>query len=135
MLKLYTRTTILVDLHFTIYWESGRCGQQFPPAAFAVDVITESPDLFLQSLDLSCLDRIRAATKYTIYSFGKPVNYEAERSLIWKGLEDSRLSMRGLNATEFDNQLKLMRKRGYQDHIRVEMAVEIEAGDELRNRA
>lgn len=69
-----------------------------------------------------------------MYSFEKPIDYEVERSFIWKGLEGSRLSIRGLNAAEFDNQLKLMKKRGYQDHIRVDMAVEIEAGDDLRNR-
>jgi hypothetical protein len=135
MLKLYTYTTVLVDLRFKIYWDSGRFGHEFPPVAFAAEVVTESIELFLHSLDLSCLDRIRATTRYTMYSFAEPINYEVERSFVWKGLAGgSKLSIRGLSQVEFENQLALMKKRRWRDSIRVEMAVEIKAGTELRNR-
>jgi hypothetical protein len=134
MTELHTRTTLLVDLHFTLYWDCGQHGQQFVPVAFAANVITENPELFLQSLDLSCLDRIRAATRYTKYKFETPINFEVERSFVWKGLEDSKLSIRALGAVELENQLRLMKRRGYQDSVRVEMAVEIEGGTELGNR-
>ncbi|KAL2015680.1 hypothetical protein VTK56DRAFT_5037 [Thermocarpiscus australiensis] len=132
-MELYSGTTLLVDLRFTIYWDSGRSAQRFAPVAFAANVITENLDLFLQSLDSSCFRRIRAAARYTKYKFDKPINYEVERSFIWKGLDDSKLSIRGLSEAEFENQMTLMRKRGYQDHVRVDMAIEIEAGEELYN--
>jgi hypothetical protein len=44
------------------------------------------------------------------------------------------LSMRGLSSTEIARQVDMMRRRGYRDWVRVEMAVEIEAGRELRER-
>ncbi|KAK4135256.1 hypothetical protein BT67DRAFT_351060, partial [Trichocladium antarcticum] len=132
MIELHTRTTLLVDLRFAIYWAGGQYGQRFAPVAFAASVITEEdPALFLRSLDRSCLDRVRAATRYTKYRFETPVNFEVERSFVWKGLEESRLSLRGLSAGELESQLALMRKRGYQDCVRVEMAVEVEGGKEL----
>lgn len=134
MLKLYACATILVDLHFTIHWDGGRHSQAFPPVAFAASVVTEGLVSFLQSLDAECMDRIRAATRYTAYKFDSPVNYEVERYFVWKGLENSKLSTRGISAHEFDSQIRLMKQRGYQDHVRVDMNVEIDAGEELRSR-
>jgi hypothetical protein len=142
MLDLYRHTTILVDLRFTIHWDAGEGNQvqsqKFAPVAFAAELITEdsnsSTDLFIQSLDAACVDRIRAVTQYTMYRFDKPVHFEVERSFVWKGFEKARLSIRGLSSDELWAQLRLMKERGYRDCVRVDMAVEIEAGEELQGR-
>ncbi|KAK3302701.1 uncharacterized protein B0T15DRAFT_422945 [Chaetomium strumarium] len=134
MLDFYRHTIILVDLRFTIHWDAGKQSQRFAPVAFAAELITEDPDLFIQSLDAACQERIRAVTKYTMYRFDKPVNFEVERSFVWKGFEKARLSIRGLSPDELWAQLQLMKTRGYQDCVRVDMAVEIEAGEELRGQ-
>lgn len=159
MMELFSRHALLIDLRFAIYWDGGRRGQKFPPVAFAATVVTDTPELFLRSLDARCLERVRAATRYTAYAFGGDdntapplVNYEVERWFVWnlKGLgglqredadgdgqdgDDARLlSIRGLSAGEMETQLRMVRRRGYRDYVRVEMAVEIEAGQELRDR-
>ncbi|KAK4235328.1 hypothetical protein C8A03DRAFT_36827 [Achaetomium macrosporum] len=134
MLDLHHHATILVELRFTIYWNAGKHSQKFPAVAFAAELITENAELFIQSLDAACQERIRATTKYTMYHFERPINFEVERSFVWKGCEQARLSIRALSSGELSTQLDLMEKRGYQDCIRVEMAVEIEAGEELKDR-
>ncbi|AEO68700.1 uncharacterized protein THITE_2090214 [Thermothielavioides terrestris NRRL 8126] len=113
------------------------CTQKFPPTAFAAALITDpsDPSLFLASLDAACLARIRAATRHTMYAFDEPVHFEVERAFVFGGLEHAaRLPMRGLTAAEVESQVELMRQRGLRDHVRVDMAVEIEAGKELRER-
>ncbi|KAL2127559.1 hypothetical protein VTI74DRAFT_10551 [Chaetomium olivicolor] len=104
---LYDTTPLLIELHYTLYWSSGAHGQKFAPIAFAADLITENPELFLQSLDASCLERIDAATKYTMYKFDKPVNYEVERWFVWEGLEEGRLSIRGLTAGQLEKRYSM----------------------------
>ncbi|KAL2255251.1 hypothetical protein VTK26DRAFT_3753 [Humicola hyalothermophila] len=117
---LYTQTTLLIDLHFTIHLSSPPpsppepihnlpstptpaptthyttsqthvpvsptststsrstftplawtrpTSQKFPPTTFAARVTTDTPSLFLRSIDLACLGRIRAATRYTRWAF------------------------------------------------------------------
>ncbi|KAK4149654.1 hypothetical protein C8A00DRAFT_46756 [Chaetomidium leptoderma] len=155
MLTLYTETPLLIDLHFTLHWSTTTTTNtsgdgitktktnthtqkfQFPPTTFAANVIAdETPELFLHSLDLRCLDRIRAMTRYTVYCFDKPVNYEVERAFLWEGTTRGGrgLAIRGLSAEELGSQLRMVRDRGYRDWVRVDMAVEIEAGEELRRR-
>jgi hypothetical protein len=160
LLNLHTHQPLLIDLHFALHWfptkhlnsdsnlktlTSTPHSQAFPPVTFAADVLTPEPEnwnpsAFLQSLDETCLDRIRALTKYTIYNFIKPVNYEVERWFVWHGVGDpeeegeARVGIRGLSAFELEAQLRMVRERGYRDWVRVEMAVEIEAGRELEGR-
>ncbi|KAH6838537.1 hypothetical protein B0I37DRAFT_419472 [Chaetomium sp. MPI-CAGE-AT-0009] len=168
------------------------------------------PDLFLRSLDSSCLARVRAMTRHTAFRFEKHIDYEVERAFVWAGVggaegeagvdmegmgmgmagmdrmgragmgmarmgmegmgmgmegmggmgigiegmgEDKGsaartgtgtgtgvgavsglLSMRGLSSAEIARQVDMMRRRGYRDWVRVDMAVEIEVGRELRER-
>jgi hypothetical protein len=53
------------------------------------------------------------------------IDYEVERSFVWQGFEDAKLSIRGLSESELRDQLDLVAKRGYRDTILVEMAIEI----------
>ncbi|KAK3295305.1 uncharacterized protein B0H64DRAFT_143993 [Chaetomium fimeti] len=139
------------------------------------------PDLFLRSLDSSCVVRVRAVTRHTPFRFERHVNYEVERAFVWAGVGESgdgggsgvgvedgaggvagagvgfsgvgfgngvgvgfrsgvgsgavsTLSMRGLRGAEIARQVDMMRRRGYRDWVRVDMAVEIEAGRELQER-
>ena len=162
MLELHASTTLLVDLAFTLHWDGGRRRRGFGRTAFAASVATETAEQFLRSLDQSCLARARAATRGTRYRFEAPVNYEVERAFVWAGLDGpcpcqcqcqchqqqqkqqltlqqqqqqqcaTPLSIRSLSAAELESQLRLLRQRGYRDWVRVEMAVEIEAGPELQ---
>ncbi|KAJ4289983.1 hypothetical protein N0V88_006784 [Collariella sp. IMI 366227] len=91
--------------------------QSFPPLTFAATLISDTPTLFLHSIDTACLERIRATTKYTIYKFDKPVNYEVERWFVWIGVDNDnggkdgdeerqgRLSIRGLKLAELECQI------------------------------
>ncbi|EGS20302.1 uncharacterized protein CTHT_0021270 [Thermochaetoides thermophila DSM 1495] len=76
-----------------------------------------------------------------------PVRVEARRGFVWNGVDDEMdlgrekiargtetrgvVSIAGLSTAELEEHLEMMRKRGYRDWVRVEMAVEIEPGDEL----
>ncbi|KAK4098993.1 hypothetical protein N658DRAFT_202723 [Parathielavia hyrcaniae] len=144
--------------------------QTFPPVTFAANILTTrdpsfspdetNPHTFLESLDQACLARIHALTKYSIYCFAEPVDYEVERWFVWHGVGNGvgvgsgvgvkvgdgdergssggggggRVGIRGLSAAELETQLRMVRTRGGRDWVRVEMQVEIEAGWELEGR-
>ncbi|KAK4122981.1 hypothetical protein N657DRAFT_645691 [Parathielavia appendiculata] len=168
-LDLHTHQLLLIHLHFTIHWPATTkqpttqqpatyYSQKFDPVAFAADILTTrnpsfspdeiNPNAFLESLDETCLARIHALTKYTMYRFAQPVDYQAERWFVWHGAPghnnseaaDSRddatgrVGIRGLSAAELEMQLRMVRLRGYRDWVRVEMQVVIETGRELGRR-
>ncbi len=143
MLDFYTPTPLLINLHFTLHHSPPATSassntaslgspkpktQKFPPTTFAADLLTDTPALFLRSLDASCLERIRSATRYTAYRFSTPVNYEVERAFVWAGVGNEGMGcvgMRGLSEGEMETQVRMIRQRGGRDWLRVEMIVEI----------
>ncbi|KAL2139951.1 hypothetical protein VTI28DRAFT_4463 [Corynascus sepedonium] len=108
--------------------------------------VASAADLFLRSLDARCLDQVRTMTRRTPFRFDKPADYEVERAFVWAGMmgpgqqQDEGgggvifLPVRGLSATELGRQIDMVRRRGYRDWVRVDMAVEIEPSEELRRR-
>ncbi|AEO55670.1 hypothetical protein MYCTH_89343 [Thermothelomyces thermophilus ATCC 42464] len=171
MLALHAHTRLLIQLHATLYWtpESGLLrGQKLAPVVFAADVAAvatneddndydfdyecaygygsatgSAVDVFLRSVDASCLDRVRAMTRATAFRFDEPVHYEAERAFVWAGVGGGdggggggggSIPIRGLSAAELGRQVDMVRRRGYRDWVKVEMAVEISAGEELRRK-
>ena len=143
MLTFHTPTPLLINLHFTLHHSTATAPtstnttslgspkpktHKFPPTTFAADLLTDTPALFLRSLDTSCLERIRNATRYTAYRFSTPVNYEVERAFVWAGVGDEGMGcvgMRGLSEGEMEAQVRMVRERGRRDWVRVEMVVEI----------
>ncbi|KAL2173981.1 uncharacterized protein P884DRAFT_264238 [Thermothelomyces heterothallicus CBS 202.75] len=164
MLALHAHTRLLIQLHATLYWTTGSGllrGQKLAPVMFAADVAAvtinegdndhdfdhecaygygsatgSAVDVFLRSVDASCLDRVRAMTRATAFRFGEPVHYEAERAFVWAGAGGGggSIPIRGLSAAELGRQVDMVRRRGYRDWVKVEMAVEISAGEELRRK-
>ncbi len=143
MLTFHTSTPLLINLHFTLHHSPPATPinsnatdlgppklqtQKFPPTTFAADLLMDTPTLFLRSLDTSCLERIRNATRYTAYRFSTPLNYEVERAFVWAGVGDEGMGcvgMRGLSEEEMEAQVRMVRQRGGRDWVRVEMIVEI----------
>lgn len=98
-------------------------------------------EVFLRSVDPNCLDRNRTMTRATAFRFDEPVHYEAEQAFVWAGTDGGSgssiggpISIRGPSAAELGRQLDKIRSREYRDWVRVDMAVEIAAGEDLHRK-
>jgi hypothetical protein len=121
-------TTVLVDLHCTFCWDGGRQQRPFRSLPFAARLFLEDRTTFIRSLDEACKDRLKSSTRHTAYGRHEWINWEAERYLIWQGMEDGRLPLSSLADDELAAQWDLMDKRQWQDSIQVHMTVEIKVG-------
>jgi hypothetical protein len=132
-MELDSLTTSLVELRCTFYWDGAKSHRAFRPLVFAAKLNFETKHTFFRSLDCVCLTRIRDATRLTAYGLCHILNYEVERYFVWKGFEEARLSASSLTECEVQDQAEMLRKRGFQDWIRVDMAIEIQARDGMMN--
>lgn len=130
---LATTRTVLVELRYALYLVRADIRKTFPPLAFAAKLNVDSRSALLRSLDDLCFERIREATKYTVESRCRFTDYEADRYVVWTGLDDAKLPLSTLSDGEVSAQLELMERRGCLDRIRVHMAIEVDtavgAGD------
>jgi hypothetical protein len=123
---LSTTRTVLVELKYAFYLKRADIRRSFPSLAFAARVIVDSRTALLRSLDDLCFERIREATKYSMESRYSFTDYEVDRYVVWNGLDDAKLPLSTLSDQEFKTQLEVMETRGYQDRIRVHMAIEVD---------
>lgn len=118
--------TVLVELRYAFYLVRANIRKTFPALAFAAKLNVDSRSDLLRSLDDACFERIHEATQYTLevgYCF---TDYEADRYVVWTGLDDAKLPLSTLADQDVEAQLELMERRGCQDRIRVHMAIEVD---------
>jgi hypothetical protein len=127
---LSTKKTMLIELKYTFYLKGANIRRTFPTQAFAAQIVVDDRTALLRSLDDVCFQRITEATKFTSYSRCCLSDYEVERYLIWEGLDDAKLSLSGLSDWDFQTQLELVDRRGWQDRLRVHMAFEVDLQDQ-----
>jgi hypothetical protein len=125
---LSTTRTVLVELRYALYLVRANIRKTFPSLAFAAKLSVDSRSALLRSLDDACFERIREATKYTIESRCCFTDYEADRYVVWTGLDDAKLPLSTLSDGDVKAQLELMERRGCLDRIRVHMAIEVDTG-------
>lgn len=128
---LATTRTVLVELKYAFYMVHAQIRKTFPTIAFAATLNVDSRSSLLRSIDDICLKHIREATKYAMdegrYLF---TDYEADRYVVWKGLDDAKLPLSTLSDRDVEAQLELMERRGCEDRIRVHMAIEVDVDDD-----
>ncbi|KAJ9165481.1 hypothetical protein NKR19_g265 [Coniochaeta hoffmannii] len=132
---LTTTLTVLVELRYALYLVRTNTRKTFPPLAFAADLdVGDSRSAMLRSLDDACLARIREATRYVLEGAGdscRPpsfIDYEADRYVVWAGLDEAKLPLSTLSDGDVAAQLEVMGRRGCGDRIRVHMAIEVDTG-------
>ncbi|OIW33059.1 hypothetical protein CONLIGDRAFT_676869 [Coniochaeta ligniaria NRRL 30616] len=123
---LATTRTVLVELRYAVYLVRASIRKTFPSLAFAAKLNVDSRSDLLRSLDDSCFERIHEATKYTMESGYCFTDYEADRYVVWTGLDDAKLPLSTLSDRDVKAQLELMERRGCLDRIRVHMAIEVD---------
>lgn len=123
---LATTRTILVELRYAFYLVRASIRKTFPALAFAAKLNVDSRSGLLRSLDDACFERIHEATKYTLEAGYCFTDYEADRYVVWTGLDDAKLPLSTLADQDVKAQLELMESRGCQDRIRVHMAIEVD---------
>jgi len=124
---LSTTRSVLVELRYAFYMVRAEIRKTFPTLAFAAKVNVDSRSDLLRSLDDICFQRIREATKYSMEEGGHVfTDYEADRYVVWKGLDDAKLPLSTLSDQDVKAQLELMEQRGCEDRIRVHMAIEVD---------
>jgi hypothetical protein len=128
---LTTTRTVLVELRYALYLVRANIRKTFPPLAFAAVVnVGDSRAAMLRSLDDACLERIREATRYTMPEGEccRFTDYEADRYVVWTGLDEAKLPLSTLSDADVERQLEMMGRRDCGDRLRVHMAVEVNTG-------
>ncbi|KAH8909307.1 hypothetical protein BR93DRAFT_992116 [Coniochaeta sp. PMI_546] len=123
---LATTRTVLVELRYAFYLVRTNIRKTFPFLAFAAKLNVDSRSDLLRSLDDICFDRIHESSKYTMESGYRFTDYEADRYVVWTGLDDAKLPLCTLSDRDVKAQLELMERRGCLDRIRVHMAIEVD---------
>jgi hypothetical protein len=117
-------STILVKL---ITHCHGDLKSRVPTTTFAARVKVDTAKYFVFSLDHVCMERVRRMILNLGHYIG-PENSQYEyisRRFVWQGIEQGSVSIAGLSDGDIQDQLHMMAKRGWQDHIEVEVTVTI----------